>query len=466
MQSLFLKIFVWFWLATALVGSVLVVSTALIRERPVEEHWRAASGTAVAIYAQTAADVYERGGAEALVVYCRRVEEAANIRAALLDEAGGDLLGGGVASAARELARRAGEGDLLQLDGASAGGGGMLVVRSVRGPQGARYVFVGEVPRRDVDSLRPGLGAFVFPLLAVILTAGVVCYALARYLVAPVVALRAGVRRVASGDLSARVGEAEGGRRDELADLGQDFDLMAERIESLVLAQRRLLGDISHELRSPLARLSVALGLARQRAGEGAPELHAALDRIEREAERLNAMIGELLTLTRLESDASEVRMEEVDLRELVRAVAEDADYEARGRGRSVRAVSSEECHVVGNDELLRSAVENVVRNAVRHTGEGTHVEVELSCRREGEGLWAVVAVRDHGPGVPEAALDDLFRPFYRVADARERRTGGAGLGLAITYRAVKLHGGTVTASNTRGGGLLVEIRLPATAAA
>lgn len=464
MQSLFLKIFVWFWLATALVGSALVVSTALIQTRPVEEHWRVASGTAVAIYAQTAADLYEREGAAALLIYCQQVERAANVRAMLFDARGEDLLGRGVTPGAREFALRAGERDSGEVDSTPAGGGAVLLARRVQGPRGARYVFVGEMRRQDLASLRPGPGAFVLPLLAVILTAGLVCYGLARYLAAPVVALRAGVRRIAGGDLSARVSSKVGERRDELADLARDFDLMAERIESLVLSQRRLLGDISHELRSPLARLTVALGLARQRAGEDAHELQAALDRIEREAERLNMMIGELLTLTRLESDAAEVRKTRVDLHALVRDVVADADYEARNRDRGVRAVALEECHVSGNSELLRSAVENVVRNAIRYTAEGTAVEVELRRRREGGSLSAVLRVRDHGRGVPEGALGELFRPFYRVADARERQTGGVGLGLAITERAVRLHGGSVAASNAAGGGLLVEIHLPATA--
>ena len=460
MRSLFLKIFLWFWLATALVGSALLVSTMLIERRPVEEHWRTVSGTAVAIYAQTAADVYEREGPLALDLYCRHVEQASGMRVTLLDAGGEDLLGRGMAPAARAFALRTGDSGFAQLDPPYVTEPVVLVARAVYGTEGTRYVFVGEVPRRSLASLSPGLGAYLFPFLVVLLTAGALCYWLARHLSAPVVALRAGVRRIARGDLSARVGEeVEGG--DELSDLGRDFDLMAGRIESLVEAQRRLLGDISHELRSPLARLSVALGIARQRAGEPAPELHAALDRIEREAERLNTMIGELLTLTRLESDEEDVRKARVGLRALVLDVVADADFEARGRDRGVRALVLEDCDLLGNEELLRSAVENVIRNAVRHTAEQTEVEVELRCRPEGGTHWAVISVRDHGTGVPEAALGELFRPFYRVADARERKTGGAGLGLAITRRAVELHGGTVQARNAEGGGLIVEMRLP-----
>ncbi len=242
-------------------------------------------------------------------------------------------------------------------------------------------------------------------------------------------------------------------RRDELAALATDFDQMAEQIESLVNGQRRLLGDISHELRSPLARLNVALELARQRAGEDAA---TALQRIEREAETLNEMIGQLLALTRLENHTEAVQRTSFDLAQLIREIVDDADYEAKNCNRLVRLESPELCHVLGNEQLLRRAVENVVRNAVQFTADGTEVEVKLAC-----GDQAVITVRDHGPGVPAEALDKLFRPFYRVDEARDRESGGTGLGLAIAERAVRLHGGTVEAANVVTGGLAVTIILP-----
>ena len=238
---------------------------------------------------------------------------------------------------------------------------------------------------------------------------------------------------------------------------------MAERIESLVMSQHRLLGDISHELRSPLARLSVALGLARQNAGEATPAITSAHNRIEREIERLNELIGQLLTLTRLETDAERLETARIDLRELVNLIVEDADFEARNRNRNVRLLTDEECHVTGNAELLRSAIENVVRNAVRYTAEHTSVEVALRCSSIGD-PGVRISVRDHGKGVPEEALTEIFRPFYRLTEARDRQTGGTGLGLAIAERAVCLHGGTVRATNASDGGLVVEIKLPAAA--
>jgi two-component system sensor histidine kinase CpxA len=244
--------------------------------------------------------------------------------------------------------------------------------------------------------------------------------------------------------------------------MGHDFDEMTARIETLVGAQTRLLRDISHELRSPLARLSVALDLARKRAG---PAAAGDLDRIEREAMRLNEMIGQLLALSRLESNGNGLRSEGFDLAELVREVAADADFEAQARNCSVVVEECDACETRGTRQLVESAVENVVRNAVRYTPEGTAVKISLRCRREGDRGEAVIDVRDEGAGVPEEALREIFRPFYRMDGSRTRETGGTGLGLAITERAVRLHGGTVKAENIKGGGFRVELRLPVNAA-
>jgi len=302
--------------------------------------------------------------------------------------------------------------------------------------------------------------ALLARVLAAMLTAGLLCYMLARYIVSPVVKLRAVTRQLTEGDLSARVGPLMGTRRDELADMGRDFDAMAARIEALLGAQQRLLRDISHELRSPLARLGVALDLLRKRTG---PEAETHLARIEREAARLNEMIGQLLSLSRWETGADAARARRVDLPALVREVSEDADFEARSQNRSVEITDCDACETAGTPALLRSAFENVVRNAVRHAPEGTTVRVSLNCLGSGTNDGeAVLRVRDEGPGVPEEALKEIFRPFYRVDDSRTRETGGVGLGLAITERAVRLHSGTVTAANVPGGGgFVVEIRLP-----
>jgi len=298
-------------------------------------------------------------------------------------------------------------------------------------------------------------GRFLLPLL---LVGALFCYWLARYLSAPVVQLRNATRQLSNGNLTARVNENLLKRRDEITYLGQDFNLMAARIESLVEAQRRLLADISHELRSPLARQGVAVGLARRRGG---PEVSSALDRIGRESDRMNVMIGQLLALSRSESGADVLAKVKVDLSALLQEITDDADFEAHDRDRSVRVIRLEPSVTVGELELIRSAIENVVRNAVRYTSPGTQVEVSLTSEAVNGHRYAVVRVRDHGKGVPDAAIDEIFRPFYRVEDARDRKSGGTGLGLAIAARAVRLHDGTISAENAPNGGLVVEIRLP-----
>jgi two-component system sensor histidine kinase CpxA len=302
----------------------------------------------------------------------------------------------------------------------------------------------------------PGAGVEILAMH--VLVSCIICYLLAGYLTSDVSRLRAATQQLAAGDLSARADAPPGRRRDEIAQLVRDFNTMAERLQDLVSAQSRLLNDISHELRSPLARLSVALGLAWQRTG---PEAHSVLERIELEANRLNELIGRLLTLARLEGGDDAMRRTPISMEELVCEVAKDADFEAQGRQCHVRCVVQEEMIILGSPSLLHSAIENVVRNATRHTRDNSEVEIRLARESANGAEEAVVRVTDRGPGVPKEALDKLFRPFYRLDDARGRQTGGVGLGLAITERAVRLHGGTVRATNRPEGGLMVEIRLP-----
>jgi signal transduction histidine kinase len=256
------------------------------------------------------------------------------------------------------------------------------------------------------------------------------------------------VERFGSGDLSARVGST---RQDELGHLARTFDWMANRIETLVAAERRLLLDISHELRSPLARLGVAVELARS--GEN---LDAALNRIQKESDRLNGLVGQLLQVTRAEGDPSSLRRHPVQLDQLVQQLVDDSLIEAAAHGCQVKFENREPVRVEGDAELLRRAVENVIRNAIRHSPRETAVEVSLA-RNNGK---AVVDVRDHGPGVPEEALPRLFDAFYRVESDRDRSSGGIGLGLSIARRAIELHQGAIRAKNAQPG-LEVEMELP-----
>ena len=457
-RSLFLKIFLWFGavVITVIVGTFLVGE--LTRPEPFRPPQRSPMDLAVGIYAQTAAEIYVRDGQSALVAYIDRLQRESNIRAFLFNSQLQELSGRRMPAGAPGIAQRALETRLPEF---AADGSAPLLARPAFTPSGAQYVLVAEMPPRRPP---PSLTDHMLHLLAIILTGAAFCYWLARYLTSPVAKLRAATQQFAAGDLSARVTPALGKRRDELASLGADFDLMAEKIESLINSQRRLLGDISHELRSPLARLNVALELARQRAGADAT---TALERIQREAESLNEMIGQLLALTRLESGAEGLRKTEFDLTQLVGEIVDDADFEARSRNRSVTFETTERCTILGTEPLLRRAIENVVRNAVQYTAEGTKVEVKLECadksvaESDSDQRSAVITVRDHGAGVPPSALSEIFRPFYRVDDARDREAGGVGLGLAIAERAVRLHAGKVRAANAADGGLVVTIVLP-----
>jgi two-component system sensor histidine kinase CpxA len=276
------------------------------------------------------------------------------------------------------------------------------------------------------------------------------CYGLARRLTSPLRNMQKTIERFGHGDFTARVNIK---RADEFGQLGRAVDQMADRIEGLVKSQRRLLQDISHELRSPLARLGVAVELAR---GGGDPNV--AFDRVEKEANRLNTLVGELIQVTRAEGDPDGLSTESLRLDDLVRSVVDDVRIESDRRQVIVRA-DVRKADFDGNPELLRRAVENIVRNAIRYSPEGGMVEVTLAHR----GGAYRIAVRDFGAGVPEDTLIHLFDPFYRVEKDRGRTSGGVGLGLAIAKRAVELHHGQLRASNAAPG-LLVVIELPWTA--
>jgi two-component system sensor histidine kinase CpxA len=279
----------------------------------------------------------------------------------------------------------------------------------------------------------------------------VFCFVISRYLTGPLAKLGAAAAQIAEGRLDTRVAPSLRDRRDEIADLARNFDRMAERIEALVTGQRRLLGDVSHELRSPLSRLMVALSLVKQ----GPPEETAeSLERIGLEARRLDALIGQLLALSRIDSGVDRGAPAPFDLTNLVQEVANDGDFEAHARGRRVVLRQTDASTVSGHEELLRSAVENVVRNAIRHTAEGTAVEISLQAANS----RALLRVRDHGPGVPPSMLTEIFQPFRRVGNGNPE---GAGLGLAIAERAVTVHRGKILARNAPGGGLAVEFDLP-----
>jgi signal transduction histidine kinase len=468
MQTLFLKIFVWFWLAMAVMGIVLMIS---ISTTDSPDHGRPnLMVRPLMMYAHDAAAAFEQGGKPALSAYLASLKKVTHLDPFFFDHQGHELLERTPPPELQELIRhylRSGERDFIFSEENSWMTHGILT------PEGRQFLiaangpFLGPGRRRPRPWLFPLLGflgvrdaethVLVIRLSALLLASGIVCYGLARYLTSPLVRLRAATHQLAGGDLKARFGPLWKGRQDELTDLARDFDWMAAQIEKTVMAQKRLLIDISHELRSPLTRIQVALGLIRQ--NRGVP-LDPELERIDLETKRLDTLIGQVLGLARLESTANGLLRQPIDLSALLKSIAQDADFEAQSQNRAVRIVSTSPVSIHGNEELLRSAIENVVRNAIKYTGEETEVEITLSLENSPAGCRACIRVRDHGEGVPESTLSELFRPFYRVAEARDRQTGGTGLGLAIAEKAVLWHGGTINASNAPTGGLIVEIRL------
>jgi signal transduction histidine kinase len=433
MNSLFAKILLWFWtwLVVAVIGSAFI-SAWEFRHNASDRQSPAAQ--LVSFQLSQARWAYETGGQAGLARFLATVRRIYDARGILTDNRGIDLLNGKDRS---DLIRRARLRPPYEFFRA---GKSMLA----RAADDGRYWYFYEVQGRQV-----GLWFIQWDHLFVLLAAVLLCWWLALHLTSPVRRLQKAVEQFGRGNLSARVNSK---RRDELGQLARTFDRMAGRIETLLAAERRLLLDVSHELRSPLARLGVAVELARS-GGDVSPYL----DRIQKESDRLNSLVGQLLQVTRAEGDPSQLRREPVRIDDLVQQLVDDSSIEAQAHGCELKYERRQPVTVQGDPELLRRAVENVLRNAIRYAPRETAVEVSLG-RNNGT---AVLDVRDRGPGVPEESLPRIFDAFYRVEADRARMSGGVGLGLSIARRAIELHRGKIRARNAEPG-LEIEVELPA----
>ncbi|MFK7986656.1 MAG: sensor histidine kinase [Sandaracinaceae bacterium] len=442
MKGLFSRVFVSVWVAMAALAATLLV---IDHVQPEPEH-RARrenlfaeavrrEGMEVWALARSAPD-----GEARAVARIRRFEDNTDAALFILRPDGTALGARPPSRSARQLAHivRAGGNRRREKDSAYLIGFAMA--------DGA--VGVARVRRRIPWLERIGLTSLGAKLLAVFLLSGLLSWLLARMWIRPLQRLRQATRRLADGDLDTRVADDVRSAA-ELQTLAAEFDTMAERVQALVQGKERLLADVSHELNSPLARLRVALELARRKAG---PDSASALDRIEREATRLGALVEGILASARAEAESRGP----VELVGQLRQVVDDARFENAGVPVELD-VAVATLHVEADRETLHRAVENVVRNAVAFSPEGGAVLVRLE-ERPGE---VEIGVRDHGPGVPEDHLDAIFEPLFRVDPDRDRASGGTGLGLSITRRAVQAHGGRVSAENAPGGGLLVRLVLP-----
>ena len=464
MHSLFVRIFVLYWIAMAIIvaGSIAVTFTVAAREYESREFQRRPA-TAV-----QASEVLARGGVDALRTWLLANRHSMPDRDLyIIGPNGEDILGRPLSESAErrlEFFRESmSEGEPPALPPGAVPGRPppprnfrpQRALAQIVAPDGTTYTVL-LVPRRPsifgALSL-PGISARILGIALVV--SAFASWWLAQHLSAPIRRMQEGARALAGESLDVRVSAGLEDRKDELAVLARDFDAMADRLRANRSALTRLLGDISHELRSPLARMRLALGLARQPSADTVRQL----DRMEREIERLDVLISQVLKLARLNATDVPFEREAFDVDEVIDEVVRDAEFEGTAKGCRVQTRGAARSVVSGSRELLRSAIENVLRNAVRYSPEGAPVEVAVE--RSAAGL--TIAIRDRGPGVPAAELERIFEPFYRVAESRDRDTGGEGIGLAITSQVMKAHGGTARAENRAGGGFEVRLNLPAT---
>lgn len=462
MGRLFWKIFLWFWVTMILMTLGIAWGMAqFFHKEDIQFNKRIAQVAMPQVMAVTS--VLRSSGESATKALLREMAKPSPLQIFVVDDQEQELLGRSIPVVRDPKLRN-------QTDAVPAISP-PVTERMVLSPGGRSYRVIANFPstRRPMRSLRHAKPmGFLGPLARnpwvfslrfgiALLVSGFVCFWLAWYLARPVKRLREASRRLSEGELDVRVAASIGRRRDEIADLGRDFDSMAEHLQVLISAQNQLLSDVSHELRSPLARLQVALGLARKKAGaQVAPEL----DRIEREAERLNELVSQVLTLARLETEGINAKEDYVDIAVLLDEIAQDAKFESIGRNRQIRVSCESSPTLVANTELLHRALENIIRNAMHYTADDTQVEVSLRDDPVHNG-WLNILVCDRGPGVRENQLPTLFEPFVRISESRNRKSGGYGLGLAIAKRAIQLHGGEITAKNLSGEGLCISILLP-----
>jgi two-component system sensor histidine kinase CpxA len=445
MRGLFFKIFIIFWIAQSL---IFVISTALIlgHRFPRSANILDPAFGSLRVEASQALKEFDANGCAGFQRFARDRHEDLS----LVDDSGHTVCGQSVSTP-----------QLTSTDEVSGRrtDSGTVWAFPVTSANGRTYRFVDSV-RHEHRTWYGDILHFSFPQLPVaIAIGGLTTLVLVMVFTRPVIQLREAARKLARGQLSARVKESRAGtffKGDEFQGLVHDFNHMAERLQSLVDAQKLLLRDVSHELRSPLARVNVALELSREDAD---PTMSAHLDRIQRETERLNQLIGQLLSLSSMEAAEGSGRFEPVSLNHLLNDMLPDAEYEAQQRETGIVFQADCECVVEGRRELLYRAIENVIRNAIRYTDAKSRVEIRL--HKDGPARMALLEVSDRGPGIPEAELESIFRPFYRLDQARNAQTGGFGVGLAIAERAVKLHNGQIRALNRSGGGTTIQISVP-----
>ena len=383
------------------------------------------------VQVQEAAEMLQTRGPDAVAAYMHRLDSVFGGTHYLLDANGVDVLNG------KNLSEFLPKPPLMKRRG-DQNGQHVIAHQSTDG----RYWFV------VVGPVVPKNAPLYRYYLLVVGASILLCWLAAAYVVSPLRRIAASIHHFGEGGLSVRL---QVRRSDEIGTLARSFNSMAERIQTLFLSEQRLLADVSHELRSPLARLYFSVKLART-----AADRDAALDRIKRDIDRLSTLVTSLVEIARAEGGPSSYGLGEVYVNELVAETIRDCSVEIEARGGRIVLSSQPGVKVIGNPELLRRAVENVLRNAIRHSPQNSVIDVDLGLRQQ----TAKIAIRDYGPGIPEELLERIFDSFFRTQEARDSDSGGVGLGLSIAKRAVQVHNGAIRAQNAKPG-LRVEIELP-----
>ena len=442
MPSLFWKIFLWFWTAMLILTAAVAWSTYQLRDIDGEN----VMGHAYRLFqsnSNNAATVLEQQGLEGLRQWLNNSSHRKSMQLYVIAIDGQQRLGAAFPSHLRRFIGPA-------MNGRAGRKPHWIITQMIKPPA--------DIPLQLVTTFkRPHPLQLLFTpvrILIALFVSGLVCFWLARHITLPITRLRLATQKLSTGDLEVRVGKEFEDRNDEVGKLAKDFDRMAEQLQTLLTSQQQLLRDVSHELRSPLARLQVALELARQR-GNG--QVDNELNRIESEAERLNELIGQVLSLARMDAGNRVLDRRDTNIQQLLAEIVADAQFEAQSRQRRIIITSADDCTLAVDEPLLHSAIENIVRNAIKYTTTNTPVELTLVSNIDN----ITVTIRDHGPGVAAEQIDDLFKPFVRLSEARDRSSGGYGLGLAIAERAIRLHNGTIKARNCPDGGLSISIELP-----
>jgi two-component system, OmpR family, sensor histidine kinase CpxA len=450
-RRLFWKIFLPFWVAQAVLLGALYLR---VHYRISSEHpwWIQPERREMPVLAGLAAQTFEQSGPDALAALLDNMSLPNRSRFWLVDDSGHELTGRDIPQRVLDDAAKA-----EQSSGLHHSYEANVLAAATTTAQG-QYVLIAELVPPPLSERIPG--DLLWTLKLGTIFSAIVCLLIAHYLTKPIERLRNATHQLARGNLDIHAGENLGNRRDEIADLVRDFDTMAEGLRKQIKSERSLLSGVSHELRSPIARIRLALTLARE--ADDAAERQEMLDRIEQDTIQLDAMLERILTVSRLESGQVKLNFQRLSLNELVDDVLHDAKLEAAASHTTItRRDVIADVQVTGDPGLLRSAVENIVRNAIFYSGDGGQVEVEVSQTDTGRG--AFVTVRDNGPGVPQDKMQLIFEPFYRVDDSRGSTTGGMGLGLAIANNAMRAHGGGIIARNVEPHGLEIMLAIPTT---